>query len=857
MTLQEIEGRWIGERWRNGDFVIGQVELLSGSDLVAEKHGHKDGPLTVKGEASVDEVQCRQSYRFYGQFGEYRGRNGQITKDFAFRTFVPARSHDREGVIAYLEQIGKGLGMGRATAARCWEAFGSDAVKTIREEPRLLVRFGRFTDDQIESIGYSLAAQAKLEDATIELTNLFAGRSIPKATARKAIRAWGNRAAEIIKRDPYRLIKFRGIGFKLADQLWVEFGLRKDRLRRQAMAVWHSLATDSNGHAWFPVEHAESYLNDTIRGARVDALRAVKMATRINRMMPGHYGSVAAIRLDGGAIVDQGGRIFLAEGGKARSECNLADYVVEAANESKPAVITQYGHVDLEVTQAINHARCTRCGRQLTAAEVHIVAGKPYGPTCIGYIDGQSEVQSLADWIGSNPATKRMIAEAPKGRITFPEFSLWPDVDRIANITDHQRDAFAKCLTGRIGILGGSPGTGKTHSLAQLIKATLADGRVGIEDIAVGAPTGKAAVRITENLNRLGVPITAMTWHSLLGVAESGEDGGDWGFAHNRENRWSYRIVFGDEWSMPDCGLAASVFAARPRGCHFLLVGDVNQLPPVGYGAPLRDLIGAGLPYGELTEIIRNDGGIVQACADIRDGKDFEFANNLIHVPAPTAEAQIDAIRRILAKESSEFDPVWDCQILVAVNEKSKVSRVKINEVFQPELNQNPSRQGIVFRIDDKVVCLKNGIYQLASDSTKDVRVANGELGLVEDIEDKSMIVVLSAPERKIRVPFGKKSEDGESGSGAAWDLAYGLTCHKLQGSEAPIVIVLADEQGGRVCSREWVYTAFSRAKVRCYVVGNQRVIRQMCKRTSIGNRRTLLTQLIRKKMCDSIMVDF
>jgi len=89
------------------------------------------------------------------------------------------------------------------------------------------------------------------------------------------------------------------------------------------------------------------------------------------------------------------------------------------------------------------------------------------------------------------------------------------------------------------------------------------------------------------------------------------------------------------------------------------------------------------------------------------------------------------------------------------------------------------------------------------------------------------------------------------------WDLAYGLTCHKLQGSEAPIVIGLADEQGGRVCSREWVYTAFSRAKVRCYVVGNQRVIRQMCKRTSIGNRRTLLTQLIRKKMCDSIMGDF
>lgn len=859
--LQEIEGRWVKERFRNGDFVIATIELVNGSTEIAAKHGHELSEIAVKGDASPDEVSPRGCYMFYGQFGEYKGQ-----KDFKFTSFVPVTAHDKDGVVAYLEQAGKGLGLGRATINKCWDRWGSDAVRELREDPQqLLLLSNHVSWDQCEEIGRKLRAQQKLESATIELINLFAGRKIPKATARKAIKEWGNRAAQVIKRDPYKLMRFRGIGFKTADHLWIEFGLRKDRLRRQAMAVWHFLASNSDGHVWFPVEQAEQYLHDTIRGANVDALRAIKMATRINRMMPNHYGAVAACRMENGAIVERGGKIMLAVGSKAAAESNLADWITEGLTESKP-VLTSYEAVEVEQLSAVDHVRCHRCSRQLTAPDVHIVGGKPYGPTCVGYIDGEAEMITLVDWLDRNQAAKTLTIMAPKGRIQLPDFSLWPEPSTIKNITEHQREAIGNAITGRIGILGGSPGTGKSYTLAQLIKATLAGGRVGVDDCLVAAPTGKAAVRVSEYLAAAQLPMRAVTLHKALGISQP-EDGGDWGFAFNRDCRWPYKVVFIDELSMVDNALASAVFAARAKGTHVLMVGDVNQLAPVGYGAPMRDFIVAGIPYGELTEIHRNEGGIVQACADIRDLREFLFCGNLVHLHASNAEQQISVIRDKIAELSTEYDPIWDCQILAAVNEKSKVSRVAINSFFQDELNENGKIEGSPFRIDDKVVCLKNGYYPVVdadpeafdSEDPTRVYVANGELGLIVGIHDKKYEALLSSPRRQIIIPRGKpvssESSDGEeSGSGIAWDTAYGLTCHKLQGSEAPIVFVVIDENASRLCTREWIYTAMSRAKVCCYIVGKEATMRHMCRRTALGNRRTLLAQKIRKGLCRTLV---
>jgi exodeoxyribonuclease V alpha subunit len=399
-----------------------------------------------------------------------------------------------------------------------------------------------------------------------------------------------------------------------------------------------------------------------------------------------------------------------------------------------------------------------------------------------------------------------------------------------------------------------------------LIKALLASGRVGVEDIAIGAPTGKAAVRITEAMTLAGLRgIKARTWHSLLGVGEDEE--GNMGFRHHSGDPWSFRVIFGDEESMKDMPLMCAVFAARPRSCHFLLVGDIYQLPPVGNGAPLRDMISSGIAgYGELTEIQRNSGGIVEACAAIRSGKPWQVGGNLELLSSGTPDQQLQAILgKLSILAASGFDPVWECQVVVAVNAKSKASRKYVNHILQQVLNKNEVVKGSLFRLNDKVVCLENGDYtaiaadsEARQESTKDgqVRVANGEVGRVVEIEPKSYVIELQTPDRTIRVPRGKSeaSEEGDedeekqaSSAGCKWDLAYALSCHKSQGSEWPYVFVVLDDSYGaqRVCSREWLYTAISRAKAKCYLVGKKSTADAMCGRVALGKRKTFLRELI------------
>jgi exodeoxyribonuclease V alpha subunit len=210
------------------------------------------------------------------------------------------------------------------------------------------------------------------------------------------------------------------------------------------------------------------------------------------------------------------------------------------------------------------------------------------------------------------------------------EAPAWP-VD-LAGLTEHQLQAVALATKGSIGSLGGGPGTGKTYCAASLIHAAI--NHVGREKIGVAAPTGKAAVRITEVMKGYGVPIQAKTIHSLLQV-EQQQDGSGWQFFYRSGRPLPLRYLIVDEASMIDTSLMCNLLAARGKGTHLLFVGDIHQLPPVGHGAPLRDMIAAGIPYGELLEIQRQAAGslIVRACHAIRNGSaNYETLHTLDEV---------------------------------------------------------------------------------------------------------------------------------------------------------------------------------------------------------------------------------
>jgi exodeoxyribonuclease V alpha subunit len=442
---------------------------------------------------------------------------------------------------------------------------------------------------------------------------------------------------------------------------------------------------------------------------------------------------------------------------------------------------------------------------------------------------------------------------------------LWPDMSDNARMTSHQKEQAAKAMQARVGILCGSPGVGKTFCLGEIASAIIAEN--GQNSIAIACPTGKAAVRMTESLNRCGLNIRARTIHSMLRGGIAG------GFEFNERSPLPFSFLLLDESSMIDTDIAAALMVACPKKCHVLWTGDPNQLPPVGHGAPLRDMIAAGLPYGELREIKRNSGGIVEACAAIRDGQRWEPGDNLILAEETTPERQIETMLRAIRQAASEgSNPIWDVQVVVPVNAKSPLSRKALNKLLQQELNRNPATPGCPFKLGDKIVNTKNAFFSVVDADLSDeetttndrneVYVANGELAEVVDVHEKFVVAKLSNPNRIVRIPLGKRSQDGTedgdgdlrtededkaTGTGCSWDLGYALSCHKAQGAEFPICIVMLDEYPGAkmVCSREWLYTAISRARDKCLLIGKKSVADAFCRKIALGKRKTLLKERI------------
>lgn len=471
--------------------------------------------------------------------------------------------------------------------------------------------------------------------------------------------------------------------------------------------------------------------------------------------------------------------------------------------------------------------------------------------------------ERVADWMEGEPA--------------------WPSMAGVDFGEDgkHQRQKCTEALTRQIAILTGGPGTGKTFAASRIIGEILRVFGQGV--VAIAAPTGKAAVRITEVMQGYGIDLRARTIHSLLGV-ESKSEGDGWGFVHGPNNPLPYWFIVIDESSMIDTDLAASLFRACGTGTHILLVGDVGQLPPVGHGAPLRDLIAAGVPTGELTEIRRNSGMIVQACHAIRHGQRFqvcdtlrpEVGENLRLLGASSAAQAVERIVQTIKAIGAAglADPIWDCQVIVAVNKKSELSRKAINKRLQGELNPTGKTAGDnPFRIGDKIVCLENswmpiienappGFNEETDADGKKVYVANGEQAAVKHVEPNLTVVQLDAPARLVKIPRGNQSdgdaeEDSEesAGTGCQWDLAYGVSCHKAQGSEWKVIFVVLDEHYGAkmVCSREWLYTAMSRAKTVCFLVGRLSTAYDMIDREAIRKRKTFLAERIGEEVAKRI----
>jgi len=250
----------------------------------------------------------------------------------------------------------------------------------------------------------------------------------------------------------------------------------------------------------------------------------------------------------------------------------------------------------------------------------------------------------------------------------------------------------------------------------------------------------------------------------------------------------------------------------------------------------------------------------MDAMAAMRDKQPWSVCDN--HHPV---DVNVDIIGQTINQichqaKNAGLDPIWDVQVVTAVNEKSPLSRVELNKQLQRILNKQPGEEGVAFRVGDKVVNTKNAFFKVATDKgpwleefqrneRDEVYVANGELAKVIDVDRKSMTLRLDAPYRVIQIYFGQEG-------GCTWELGYALSVHKSQGSDWPWVVVILDDYPGArmVCDLSWLYTAMSRAKLKCWLLGKKSTADRMCRVSKIWHRKTFLReQILRAKALEGL----
>lgn len=437
----------------------------------------------------------------------------------------------------------------------------------------------------------------------------------------------------------------------------------------------------------------------------------------------------------------------------------------------------------------------------------------------------------------------QMLSEREQGVI--------PDVDGFVDAFQEQqglvyaqlqRQAIITAITNPIMILTGGPGTGKTTAISAIIRLL---GQMG-EKVALAAPTGRAAKRMSELTDT-----EAKTVHRLLEVDFSSR-GSEIRFKRCEKNPLPCDTVIIDEASMLDVLLFESLLRALRPGCRLILVGDPDQLPPVGAGNVLGDLIISEMvPMVHLSEVFRqaaqslivtNAHAIVSGQypqLDVRDN-DFFFLGTTHSAQIASTTADLCA-RRL--PNRYQFSPMWDIQVL-SPSRVGALGTVELNRVLQQALNPADGKKkeysnGLtLFREGDKVMQVRNN-YDLIwqrDDGEEGMGVFNGDIGLIE---------LISRPTSSILVRFEDHVAEYAFDMANELELAYAITVHKSQGNEYDAVILSIADSKSRLYYRNLLYTAVTRAKKLLVIVGSRSALHFMVDNHKKRRRFTNLVYLL------------
>jgi exodeoxyribonuclease V alpha subunit len=655
------------------------------------------------------------------------------------------------------------------------------------------------TQFKVQAVERSAPADAA---AILKYLSSGAVKGIGPSTAKKLVDAFGERTLEVLEHKPERLSEVKGIAPAKAAHISEEFqrigGIRETMIKLSSFGI----APEEAVRVWkaFGPKAEDMICNNPYcicdDGLEIDFSRADRIAAMMERPQDDHC------RLRAGIVY------VLKHNEKNGHTCLPADKLSFASTRMLGVPKELVQDVLRELTEENSLIRRTFHERDFVFT--------PSLYRSETYIAGRI----------------RMMLRFPARPVAGVEgYISTIEAEEQIEYAELQKTAIKEALTRGMLILTGGPGTGKTTTLNAIIRILTFEG----ERVMLAAPTGRAAKRMSELTGS-----EAKTLHRLLRVKWDDNDHPE--FEKNEKDLLECDTLIIDELSMVDTSLFEAALRALPLGSRLIMVGDCDQLPSVGPGNVLGDLIASGLvPVVQLKEVFRQSmkSLIVANAHRIVEGQTPDLTvhtSDFFFLPYRSAEEISSVIVDLCTRRlpsSYGYSPMTDIQVL-SPGRKGELGTVELNRRLQQAINppapekKEITLNGVLFREGDKVMQVKNN-YELPwvkDDGTYGEGIFNGDLGILEKIDRRASILTVRMDDRLVSYETETASE---------LEQAYAMTVHKSQGNEFPSVIIPMYRSAPQLCYRNLLYTAVTRAKSLLILVGRPEMVHAMV----ANNRKT------------------
>ncbi len=604
-------------------------------------------------------------------------------------------------------------------------------------------------------------------------------RGIGPVYAKRLVRGFGETVFDLIEQQPERLREVSGIGAKRAERITA--GWAEQKVIREIMLFLHANGVGTSR----AVRIYKTYGNDAVRVISDNPYRLAR-----------------DIRGIGFRTADQiAARVGIEKTALIRIRAGISYALAEAMNEGHCGLpvdeLTALTGKLLEVSDDLIGTALT-----LELESGDVVADVLEDQRCVFLAGLYRAEQTIADRLHA-----LVSAEPPWPPIDAAKAIPWVERRTGLLLADSQREAVRRALSSKVLVVTGGPGVGKTTLVNSILKIVIAKQ----VRVALCAPTGRAAKRLSESTG-----LEAKTIHRLL---ETNPRTGE--FRRTEEHPLECDLLVVDEASMVDVPLMRSLLRAVPDEAGLLIVGDVDQLPSVGPGQVLADIIACNLfPVVRLTEVFRQAAGsrVITNAHRINRGQMPELGHEktlsdfyFIEATEPEdGSAKVIAIVRDRIPKAFGLDPIRDVQVLCPMNRGGLGARslnIELQKCLNPPGEDRVERFGWTFCPGDKVMQIENDY---------DREVYNGDLGIVQRIDQEESELIVAFDGRDVSYGFGELDE---------LVLAYATTIHKSQGSEYPAVVIPLMTQHYMMLARNLLYTGVTRGKRLVVLVGQRQAL--------------------------------